>query len=142
MTSETRRVVGAAAGLAAFPLVYHLTEAGARALRQAYASFGPAWAGALWLAAVAVLVAVLGAWPAAALACGLPLTAAGLLFALDADTALGLADALRPVSARPPWPEAGEPPGAVAGTTGLYVLVGALLLLSAVRRHPRATLRR
>ncbi|MER7499168.1 hypothetical protein AB0L05_25885 [Nonomuraea pusilla] len=53
MTSETRRVVGAAAGLAAFPLVYHLTEAGARALRQAYASFGTAWAGALWLAAVA-----------------------------------------------------------------------------------------
>ncbi|MCK2219238.1 hypothetical protein MF672_036405 [Actinomadura sp. ATCC 31491] len=71
-----RHLLGAAAGLAALVPVYYLTEAGARALREGTAAAGPSPAGLGCLMAVAALVALLAAWPAAALACGLPLAAA------------------------------------------------------------------
>ncbi|MGI5291195.1 hypothetical protein ACQEVF_48905 [Nonomuraea polychroma] len=135
MTRESRHVMGAAAGLAALVPVYYLTEAGAKALRMGTAAAGPAPAGLACLAAVAVLVTVLAAWPAAALTCGVPLIAAGALFALDTEAALGMAATLP----RPglPWDglpaaELAEPPGTLAGLTGLYTLIGALLVLSAL----------
>ncbi|WP_127932951.1 hypothetical protein [Nonomuraea polychroma] len=135
MTRESRHVMGAAAGLAALVPVYYLTEAGAKALRMGTAAAGPAPAGLACLAAVAVLVAVLTVWPAAALTCGVPLISAGALFALDTEAALGMAATL-------PWSgvlwhglpaaELAEPPGTLAGLTGLYTLIGALLVLSAL----------
>ncbi|MEO3868108.1 hypothetical protein ABGB18_04670 [Nonomuraea sp. B12E4] len=140
MTSEIRRLTGALAGLAALAPVYYLAEAAARALRVGNATFGPAPAGLGYLAAVAAIVVLLTAWPPAALACGLPLAAAGVLFALDLDAALGAAGSL-PWSragglpwSQPgaPWAEAGEPPGTLAGASGLYALIGALLVLSAL----------
>ncbi|MBF8190832.1 hypothetical protein ITP53_35035 [Nonomuraea sp. K274] len=138
----TRQLMGAAAGLAALVPVYYLTEAAAKALRTGYATFGPAPAGLGYLAAVAVIVTLLTAWPPAALACGLPLAATGALFALDLDAALRVAGTLPwartgglPWS-RPdglPWAELAEPPGTLAGLSGLYTLIGALLVLSALR---------
>ncbi|MGP3919452.1 hypothetical protein [Nonomuraea sp. 10N515B] len=135
MTRESRHVMGAAAGLAALVPVYYLTEAGAKALRMGTAAAGPAPAGLACLAAVAVLVAALTAWPAAALTCGVPLISAGALFALDTSAALGLAATL-PWSG-PTWDglppaELAEPPGTLAGLTGLYTIIGALLVLSAL----------
>ncbi|MGN9844067.1 hypothetical protein ACTMTI_38675 [Nonomuraea sp. H19] len=138
---EARHLMGAAAGLAALAPVYYLTEAGAKALRTGLATAVPAPAGLACLAAVAVIVAVLAVWPAAALACGLPLAAAGVLFALDAEAALGVAATLPWSGAgglpwsQPdalPWAELAEPPGTLAGTTGLYALIGALLMISAL----------
>ncbi len=127
--------MGAAAGLAALLPVYYLTEAGAKALRAGAAEAGPAPAGLGCLAAVAMIVAVLAAWPAAALACGVPLTSAGMLFALDAEAAVNVAASL-PWSGLPwdglPRAELAEPPGTLAGVTGLYTLIGALLVLSAL----------
>ncbi|MEU0571896.1 hypothetical protein ABZ297_41755, partial [Nonomuraea sp. NPDC005983] len=77
-----RHLIGVAAGLAALPAVYYLTESGARALRTAYTAFGPGPAGLGYLAAVAAIVTLLcGLSPPAALACGVPLLAAGGLFA-------------------------------------------------------------
>ncbi|TMR21158.1 hypothetical protein ETD86_16385 [Nonomuraea turkmeniaca] len=135
MTRESRHLMGAVAGLAALVPVYYLTEAGAKALRMGAAEGGPAPVGLACLAAVAVLVAVLSAWPAAAVTCGVPLFSAGALFAVDADAALGVAATL-------PWEglawdglpsaELAEPPGTLAGLTGLYTLIGALLVLSAL----------
>ncbi|NUW38895.1 hypothetical protein [Nonomuraea rhodomycinica] len=123
-----RRVIGTAAGLAALPVVYYLTEAGARALRDAYTSFAPGPAGLGLLAAVAAVAALLrGLSRPAALACGAPLAAVGVLFALRLDLAVELAGRLPRL-----LPPAGEPPGAVAGATGLYALLGLLLVASAV----------
>ncbi|NUS05825.1 MAG: hypothetical protein HOV97_25095, partial [Nonomuraea sp.] len=85
-------------------------------------------AGAGLLAAAAVIVAVLTAWPPAALSCGLPLAAAGALYALDLPAATGLAGAL-PGLWEPSW---SEPPGTLAGMTGLYCYTGALLVVSAL----------
>ncbi|SDI38104.1 hypothetical protein [Nonomuraea jiangxiensis] len=140
MTPEIRRLMGTFTGLAALVPVYYLTEAAAKALRTSHATFGPAPAALGYLAAVAVIVALLTAWPPAALACGLPLAAAGALFAMDLDAALGLAGTLPWARAgglpwaQPgaPWAELGEPPGTLAGTSGLYALIGALLVLSAL----------
>ncbi|MEV4175967.1 hypothetical protein [Nonomuraea sp. NPDC049709] len=138
---RARHLMGAAAGVAAIVPVYYLTEAAARALRTATAAFGPAPAGLGYLAAVALLVTLLTAWPAAALGCGVPLAAAGVLFALDLDAAVGVAATLPwartgglPWSPPDgvPWAELGEPPGTLAGTSGLYALIGAVLVLSAV----------
>lgn len=127
--------MGAAAGVAALVPVYYLTEAGAKALRAGTAEAGPAPAGAAYLLAVALIVAVLSAWPAAALACGVPLTSAGVLFAVDAEAATNAAATL-PWSGLPsdglPWAELAEPPGTLAGLTGLYTLIGALLVVSAL----------
>ncbi|MFB9199901.1 hypothetical protein ACIBIZ_22055 [Nonomuraea spiralis] len=128
MTGEVRALIGVGAGLIAVPPVFYLTEAGARALRAGQAAFAPAPAGPGLLAAAAVLVALLTAWPAAALACGLPLVVAGALFALDLRAAIGLAGAL-PEVWQPPW---AEPPGTLAGMTGLYAYTGALLIFSAL----------
>ncbi|WP_043617032.1 hypothetical protein [Nonomuraea candida] len=135
-------LVAALAGIAALAPVYYLTDAAARALRAGQAAFAPAPAGLAYLAAVAVLVTLLSARPAAALACGLPLAAAGALFALDLDAAIGAAGTLPwahdgglPWQAAPggaPWAEPGEPPGTLAGTSGLYALLGALLVLPAL----------
>jgi hypothetical protein len=67
-----------------------------------------------------------------------PLAAAGVLFALDAEAARGVAATLPwpgPPWSRPdglPWTELAEPPGTLAGTTGLYALIGTLLVLSAL----------
>jgi hypothetical protein len=124
VTPEVRHLIAAGAGLAAFPPVCYLTEAGARALREGYAAFGPAPAGLGYLAAAALIVAVLAAWPPAALACGLPLAVAGALFALDLPAAMGLAGTLPHA-----W---GEPPGTLAGPTGLYAFAGLLLVFSAL----------
>ncbi|TDD22969.1 hypothetical protein [Nonomuraea diastatica] len=141
MNHGTRQVMGAVAGLAALIPIYYLTEAAARALRAGVATFGPAPSGLAYLGAVAVIVTVLTAWPAAALFCGVPLASAGLLFALDLDAALGAAGRLPWAGAgglpwsRPdgePWAQPGEPPGTLAGMTGLYLLIGALLVLSAL----------
>ncbi|MFI7640089.1 hypothetical protein [Nonomuraea sp. NPDC049400] len=134
-------MVGAAAGVVALVPVYYLTEAAARALRTGSATFGPAPAALAYLAAVAVIVTVLTAWPAAALGCGIPLVAAGAVFALDLNAALGVAGSLpwaragglpwsQPDGA--PWAEFAEPPGTMAGMTGLYTIIGALLVLSAL----------
>ncbi|NRQ31203.1 hypothetical protein HII36_05050 [Nonomuraea sp. NN258] len=133
MTDEVRRLIASVAGLAALPPVYYLTEAGARALRTAQAGFGPAPAALGYLAAVAVVVALLAACPAAALACGLPLAAAGALFALDLDAAIGAADVL-------PWPGRGEPAGTVAGANGLYALMGTALVASALLPRRRRSI--
>lgn len=136
VSPEVRHLIGVVAGLAALPLVYYLTEAGARALRAAYAEFRPAPAGLGYLTAVAAIVVLLAAWswlsPLAALACGLPLTAVAALFAFDLDVALDLAGRL-PSFAVP----AGEPPGTLAGVTGLYAVIGALLVLSALLPRTR-----
>ncbi|MGW0809666.1 hypothetical protein [Nonomuraea sp. NPDC002799] len=138
---QARLLLGAATGLAAIAPVYYLTEAAARALRAGHATFGPAPAGLGYLAAVAVIVTLLTAWPPAALGCGLPLAAAGLLFSLDLDAAIGAAARLPwagagglPWSAPDglPWAELAEPPGTMAGMTGLYALIGGLLVLSAL----------
>lgn len=127
--------MGAAAGVAALVPVYYLTEAGAKALRTGAAEAGASPAGLGCLAAVALIVAVLAVWPAAALACGVPLVSAGALFALDAEAALGVAATL-PWQGLPwdglPQVELAEPPGTLAGLTGLYTLIGALLVLSAL----------
>ncbi|GAA3600328.1 hypothetical protein GCM10022419_100490 [Nonomuraea rosea] len=138
---ETRRLLGAVAGLGALLPVYYLTEAAARALRAGNATFGPAPAGLGYLLGAAVIVTLLTAWPTAALACGLPLAAAGVLFALDLDAALGVAAKL-PWSragglpwSQPgglAWAEMGEPPGTLAGVTGLYTIIGVVLVLSAL----------
>lgn len=128
VTGEVRALIGVGAGLTAVPPVYYLTEAGARALRTGQAAFAPAPAGLGFLAAAALIVAVLAAWPAAALACGLPLAVAGVLFALDLRAAIGLAGVL-PGLWEPPW---AEPPGTLAGATGLYAYTGALLVFSAL----------
>jgi hypothetical protein len=134
--------MGAVAGLTAFVLVYYLTEAAARALRTSSAAFGPAPAGLGYLLGAAVIVALLTAWPTAALACGLPLAGAGVLFALDQDAALAAAGKLPWSGAgglpwsQPgglAWAEMGEPPGTLAGVTGLYLLIGAVLVVSALR---------
>ncbi|SEH03376.1 hypothetical protein SAMN05444920_1368 [Nonomuraea solani] len=136
-----RRLIGAVAGLAAVAPVYYLTEAAARSLRAGATAFGPAPAALGYLAAVAVIVTLLTAWPAAALGCGLPLAAAGVVFALDLDTALGVAGSLPWSKAGglpwsppdgAPWAEIAEPPGTMAGMTGLYALIGVLLVLSAL----------
>ncbi|NBE97663.1 hypothetical protein FE391_19545 [Nonomuraea sp. KC401] len=141
MNHGTRLAMGAVAGLTALIPVYYLTEAAARALRAGVATFGPAPYGLAYLGAVAAIVTVLAAWPPAALCCGVPLASAGLLFALDLDAALGAAGRLPWAGsgglpwARPdgvPWAQPGEPPGTLAGTTGLYLLIGALLVLSAL----------
>ncbi|TMR98521.1 hypothetical protein [Nonomuraea basaltis] len=89
---------------------------------------------------MALIVTVLTVWPAAALACGVPLTAAGVLFALDAEAALGMAGTLPWARAGGlpwspdglPWAELAEPPGTLAGLTGLYALIGAVLVISAL----------
>lgn len=141
VTRENRHLVGAAAGVAALVPVYYLTEAAARALRTSSATFGPAPAALGYLAAVAVIVTLLTAWPAAALGCGIPLAAAGAVFALDLNAALGVAGSLpwaregglpwsQPDGV--PWAELTEPPGTMAGMTGLYTIIGALLVLSAL----------
>ncbi|WP_344887852.1 hypothetical protein, partial [Nonomuraea antimicrobica] len=113
-----RRLLGAATGLAALVPVYYLTEAAARALRAGVTAFDPAPSGLGYLLAVAAVVTVLAAWPAAALACGVPLAAAGALFALDLDAAIGAAGTLPfarsgglPWSSPDgvPWAEPGEP---------------------------------
>ncbi|MFC4007118.1 hypothetical protein ACFOY2_07800 [Nonomuraea purpurea] len=141
MTPEIRQLAGAAAGLVALAPVYYLTEAAARALRVGNATFAPSPQGLAYLGAVALIISLLMAWPAAALGCGLPLAAAGSLFVLDLDSALGVAVRL-PWAAegglpwsRPdglPWAELAEPPGTMAGMTGLYALIGVLLVLSAL----------
>ncbi|WP_433445617.1 hypothetical protein [Nonomuraea sp. CA-141351] len=134
-------MVGGAAGVLALVPVYYLTEAAARALRTGNATFGPSPAALGFLAAVAVIVTLLSAWPAAALGCGIPLVAAGAVFALDLNAALGVAGSLPWARAgglpwsHPdgvPWAEMTEPPGTMAGMTGLYTLIGALLVLSAL----------
>ncbi|MFG1695107.1 hypothetical protein [Nonomuraea sp. NPDC049309] len=141
------QLVAAVAGLAAAIPVYYLTDAAARALRGGTVAFAPAPSALAYVAGVAVLVRVLTVWPVAALACGVPLTAAGVLFALDLDAAVELAATLPwaragglPWTAGPaPWAEPGEPPGTLAGMTGLYALTGAFLVLSALlpaRRRP------
>lgn len=136
-----RHLLGATAGVAALVPVYYLTEAAARALRSGNAAFGPAPAGLGYLAAVAVIVTLLTAWPAAALGCGVPLAAAGLLFALNLDAAIAMAGMLPWARAGglpwswpdgAPWAEMGEPPGTLAGMSGLYAFIGALLVLSAL----------
>ncbi|MEV4114379.1 hypothetical protein [Nonomuraea sp. NPDC049695] len=134
-------MVGGVAGVVALVPVYYLTEAAARALRTGNATFGPAPAALAYLAAVAVIVTLLTAWPAAALGCGIPLVAAGAVFALDLPAALGVAGSLPWAAAgglpwsppdTAPWAELAEPPGTMAGMTGLYTLIGALLVLSAL----------
>ncbi|MCA2223791.1 hypothetical protein [Nonomuraea aurantiaca] len=153
MSPQVRHLIGAVAGSAALPLVYYLTEAGARALRAAYAAFRPAPAGLGYLTAVAAIVALLAAWswlsPLAALVCGLPLTATAALFALDLDVALDLAGRLPSFAVPTGQPEptgqlvgavAGEPPGALAGVTGLYAVIGVLLVLSALLPRRRRSI--
>ncbi|UBU17712.1 hypothetical protein [Nonomuraea gerenzanensis] len=144
-----RPILATLAGLAALAPVYYLTEAAARCLRTAHAAFAPAPAGLAYLAAVAVIVTLLSVWPAAALGCGVPLTAAGVLFALDLDAAMSLAATLpwaragglpwSPPDAAP-WAELAEPPGTLAGMSGLYALLGALLVLSALPRARRRSI--
>ncbi|MET8870271.1 hypothetical protein ABZW11_45670 [Nonomuraea sp. NPDC004580] len=132
--------LAAVAGLAAAIPVYYLTDAAARALRGGTVAFAPAPAALAYVAGVAVLIRVLTVWPVAALACGVPLTAAGALFALDLDAAVGVAATLPwvragglPWTTGPvPWAAPGEPPGTLAGMTGLYALTGAFLVLSAL----------
>jgi hypothetical protein len=144
-----RSLLAAAAGLAALAPVYYLTEAAARCLRAGHTAFIPAPTGLAFLAAVAVIVTLLTARPAAALGCGVPLMAAGVLFALDLDAAMGLAATLPwartgglpwapPGGA--PWAELAEPPGTLAGISGLYALIGALLVLSALSRARRRSI--
>jgi hypothetical protein len=137
-----RHLIAPAAGLAALAPVYYLTDAAARSLRAAHTAVTPAPAGLACLAAVAVLVALLTAWPAAALACGLPLVAAGALFALDLDAAIGAAATLPWADAGglpwsppdgAPWAEPAEPPGTLAGMNGLYALIGLILVLPSRR---------
>ncbi|MEU4509585.1 hypothetical protein AB0G05_08835 [Nonomuraea wenchangensis] len=147
MSRGLRHLLGAVAGLAALAPVYYLTEAGARELRAGTVAAGPSPAGLGCLLAVAAIVAMLAAWPPAALACGLPLAAAGTLFALDATGAIAAAATLpyagglpwvRPGAA--PWAEAAEPPGTIAGLTGLYALIGVVLVLSALLPRGRRSI--
>ncbi|WP_214316603.1 hypothetical protein [Nonomuraea sediminis] len=122
-----RHLIGTAAGLVALPLVYYLTEAGARALRVAYTAFDPGTAGLACLAGAAAIVTVVSLSPVAALACGLPLAMAGALFTLVPDYAAGLAARLPQVGALP-----GEPAGTLAGVGGLYGVIGFVLVFSAL----------
>ncbi|MFD9948463.1 hypothetical protein ACFWYW_44125 [Nonomuraea sp. NPDC059023] len=128
-----RHLAATAVGLLALPAVYYLTEAGARALRAGYTGFGPSPAGFGYLSAVAALAGLLTGWqrlsPLAAIICGLPLVALGALFATRLDLALLVAAGLPRWGALP-----GEPPGTLAGVTGLYTVVGALLVTSALLR--------
>ena len=131
MAREVRHLIGVAAGLVALPLVYYLSEAGARAVRAAYTAFAPGPTGLGYFAGVAAIVTVLAGWqslsPLAALACGVPLAAAGALFVLDLDYALRLAATLPQVGALP-----GEPEGTLSGVSGLYAFIGCVLVLSAL----------
>ncbi|MFI6995221.1 hypothetical protein [Nonomuraea wenchangensis] len=147
MSRGLRHLLGAVTGLAALAPVYYLTEAGARALRAGTVAAGPSPVGLGCLLAVAAIVAMLTAWPPAALACGLPLAAAGTLFALDATGAIAAAATLpyagglpwtRPGAA--PWAEPAEPPGTIAGLTGLYALIGVVLVLSALLPRGRRSI--
>ncbi|MEV4550439.1 hypothetical protein ACI2LC_24855 [Nonomuraea wenchangensis] len=147
MSRGLRHLLGAVTGLAALAPVYYLTEAGARALRAGTVAAGPSPTGLGCLLAVAAIVAMLTAWPPAALACGLPLAAAGTLFALDATGAIAAAATLpyagglpwtRPGAA--PWAEPAEPPGTIAGLTGLYALIGVVLVLSALLPRGRRSI--
>ncbi|NJP98856.1 hypothetical protein HCN51_57165 [Nonomuraea sp. FMUSA5-5] len=149
MKRRPRPLLAAAAGVAALAPVYYLTDAAARCLRTGQAAFSPAPLGLAYLAAVAVLVTLLTAWPAAALGCGVPLTAAGVLFALDVDAAIRLAATLPWARAGglpwsppggAPWAELAEPPGTLAGMSGLYALIGAVLVLSALPRLRRRSI--
>ncbi|GGO63762.1 hypothetical protein [Nonomuraea cavernae] len=141
MSREIRHLIGVVTGLAALPLVYYLTEAGARGLRAAHAAFSPGPQGLGHLMVVAAIVSVLAAWPwlspLAALTCGLPLAVAGGLFALDLDAATGLAGALPRLTA-----STGEPPGTLAGATGLYAVIGVSLVLSALAPHRLRAIRK
>ncbi|MFI6317911.1 hypothetical protein ACIBG8_10360 [Nonomuraea sp. NPDC050556] len=137
-----RHLVAAAVGLVALPLLYYLTDLGARQLRVAYSTFGSSVAGLACLAAVAAVAAALVAWPGlsplAALVCGLPLAIAGVLFPAELESVLRFAVRLPPIEQET---LAGEPPGTLAGVTGLYVLVGGVLVLSALFPHRWLSLR-
>lgn len=130
-----RHLVGIAVGLVALPALYYLTEAGARALRDGYATFSPSPAGLGYLAAVAAVAAALAGWrrlsPVAAVVCGLPLVALGALFATEVEVGVLLAAGLPRLGALPAGLP-GEPPGTLAGVTGLYTVVGGLLVVSAL----------
>lgn len=142
MPLAVRHLIAAAAGLLALPLVYYLTEAGARQLRLAYTTFSSGLTGLACLGAVAAVAAALVAWPRlsplAALVCGLPLAAAGVLFSAQLDYSVRLAVRLPPLEHST---MAGEPPGTLAGVTGLYTLVGGVLVLSALFPHRWLSLR-
>lgn len=142
MPPAVRHLIAAAAGLAALPVIYYLTEAGARHLRLAFATFTPGVAGPACLAGVAALIAVMIAWPSlsplAALVCGLPLAAAGVLFAAEFDYAQRLAARLPQIEA---IAVTGEPPGTLAGATGLYVLAGGVLVVASLSPHRWLSLR-
>lgn len=125
-------MIGAVIGLAALPVVHYLTEAGAVGLRSCYALQQPDLRGAGCLAAVVAVIAVLahGPWlsPLAALVCGLPMAVLGALFAVAPWAATPVVGALPPMESLTGTAEA---PGVVAGVTGLSLVVGALLLVSA-----------
>jgi hypothetical protein len=131
-----RHVASALTGLLALPAVYYLTEAGARGLRAGHAAFTAAPAGLGWLAAASALASVLALAPrlspSAPVVCGLPLAVLGALYATDTGTALALARTLPHLGAPPE-----EPPGALAGATGLYTVLGVVLTLSALRGRRR-----
>ncbi|MEU4548612.1 hypothetical protein [Nonomuraea dietziae] len=134
-----RHVTGAVIGLAALPFVYYLTEAGAAGLRSGYALQQPDPVGPAGLGAA---VAVSGALacaprlsPLAALVCGLPLTLLGLLFAAapeSAARAVGALPAMDLLAGAALGSGTAEPPGLLPGVTGLYLVIGGLLVLSAL----------
>ena len=133
MPYAVRHLISVVAGVLVLPVVYYLTEAGALALREAYALFTPGLRGLGYLAAVGVIVGLLACWrwlsPLAALVCGLPLAALGAAFATSPDAAFWLVGLLPPVRALTTTAEA---PGLQAGVTGLYLLTGTVLVLSAL----------
>ncbi|MEU7001872.1 hypothetical protein [Nonomuraea sp. NPDC046570] len=132
MPDAVRHLIGAVAGGTALPLVYYLTEAGAKALREAYALLVPDLAGLGYLAAVVLVTGLLACWPwlspLAALVCGLPLAALGAAFASSPDVAFLVIGLLPPIE---PLTGTDEAPGLLAGVTGLYLVVGAILVVSA-----------
>ncbi|GAA2371333.1 hypothetical protein GCM10010404_28210 [Nonomuraea africana] len=132
-------------GLAALPVVFYLTEAGAAGLRSGYALQQPGPLGPVCLAAAVAVTGALACGsrlsPLAPLVCGLPLTLLGLLFAAAPETAAVAVAGLPPLEVLPgaafgsgtaPASATAEPPGLLPGVTGLYLVLGGLLAVSAL----------
>lgn len=126
MPNGVRHLLGVLIGVVALPCVYlGLTYGPEQTLR--YASPASAWPWLLALAGAALLVGVLATWrwvsPLASLLTGLPLIALGLMWVITPSLAADVANMLNvfPITA-----------GGVAGSSGLYLAVGVILLPACV----------
>ncbi|GLW11135.1 hypothetical protein Misp01_62630 [Microtetraspora sp. NBRC 13810] len=127
MPNGVRHVIGALVGLISLPGLYYGLEVGPARLARAVTIFqmAEAYVPAAGLAGCGVLIALLTSWqwlsPLAALLSGAPLCAIGVLWVLEPVLAFELSQRL----ALPGYT-------AFAGGTGLYLLIGSALLITAL----------